>query len=92
MRNHQAMAAHVDGNKTHQMETMSLFSRESLNATIDNSNLLNKSTDGYLYFPIDGLVIRIKCGKHYIHSYLTNTLHIPDISRNNINWSRVHGP
>ena len=92
MRNHQAMAAHVDGNKTHQMETLSLFSRESSKALLSNCNLINKDTDGFLYFPIDGLVIRIKCGKNFIHSYLTNTLHIPDLSRNTMNWSRVHGP
>ena len=92
MRNHQSTAAHIDGNISHEIESLSLYSRESNNTSISKSNLVTCNTDGYLFFPIDGLVIRYKCGVHLIHCNLKNTIHLSDNTRNKINWSRVHGP
>ena len=92
MRNHQSTAAHLDGNISHEIESLSLYSRESNDTSIKKSNLVMSDTDGYLYFPIDGLVIRYKCGEHLIHCNLKHTIHLSDNTRNKINWSRVHGP
>ena len=92
MRNHIAVHGHTDGNTSHPIETLSLFARIPLLSpiTIDTVNIYFK--DGYLYFPIDGIVLKYKVGRHVIHCNLRNTLHIPDDTRNNKNWSKVTGP
>ena len=92
MRNHQATAAHVDGNTSNEIETLSLYSRESDEATLTLCNFLNKNTDGYVYLPIDGISINYKCGKDILHCKFTNTVHLSDNTRNTVNWSKVHGP
>ena len=92
MRNHQSMSAHVDGNKSHEIETITLYTREKEDISNEESNLCTTFNDGFLYFPLDGLIIRYKCGYEIIHCNLTDTLHLSDLSRDIINWSRVHGP
>jgi hypothetical protein len=96
MNNHCALHAHKDGNLSHEVETMTLFGR-SPPSRIDNSNIprnINqlKYKSGYLLFPLDGLVIKMKCNTMNIHCNLKHTLHVPDKSRNSHNWSKVHGP
>ena len=92
MRNHIAVHGHTDGNTSHPVETLSLFARipDGVPPTLDTVHTYFK--DGYLYFPIDGIVVRFNIGKHVIHCNLKNTLHIPDKSRNDKNWSKVTGP
>ena len=92
MRNHESVSAHVDGNTNHEIETLTLFPRIPINS-IDTSYINpNKDMYGYLYFPLDGLVVKYMCGKHIIHCNLKMTLHLPDKSRNSTNWSKLQGP
>ena len=92
MRNHIAVHGHTDGNTSHPVETLSLFARLPMCANVSMETAHTYFKDGYLYFPIDGIVIRYKIGRHIIHCNLKNTLHIPDDSRNDKNWSKVTGP
>ena len=92
MRNHQAVKAHCDGNKSHPIETMTLFGRMPVNVKSMKANVVQSLGEGYLILPLEGLTIKMKCGLDVIHSSLKSTLHLADNSRNTCNWSRVHGP
>lgn len=94
MRNHQACHAHEDGNRSAGIECLSLFGRvlQSMSSDLSMIDLLRNMQDGYLYFPIDGVVARLRCGLDTVHCSLENTLHVADNSRDKHNWSRVHGP
>ena len=81
IRNHEACKCHVDGNTSHHYEILSLFSRAN-----------KPSTDGYLYLPLDNLVIEIKCNVQSLLCNFHNTPHVADSSRNTLNFSKVHGP
>ena len=92
MRNHESVKTHFDGNKSHPVETMSLFGRVSINAKNLSKNSVKDMEDGYLLLPLEGVTIKIQCGYDLIHCSLKSTLHLADNSRNTCNWSRVHGP
>ena len=95
MRNHQALHAHVDGNKSHFMESLALFGRinvEDIYREEELSNVVNNMTAGYLYLPLCGIVLSLPCCTVSVHCRLKKTVHIPDLSRNIHNWSKVHGP
>ena len=92
MRNHQAVKSHYDGNKSHPVETMSLFGRLPVNMTTLTKEYVKNMEDGYLLLPVEGITLRLKCGYDLIHCSLKGTLHLADNSRNTCNWSRVHGP
>ncbi len=92
MRNHQALYAHVDGNKSHCVETLSLFGRVPSNENLSSNRVLSKMKEGYLIFPMDGIAVQMNCGKDLIHCSLQKTLHVADRSRDRHNWSKVHGP
>ena len=88
-RNHQQLKAHVDGNKKNQIETLSLFPRIAENKVVCHNNFDNKMYSGLLYFPMHGFSIYFGCGKDIINCSLKETIHIPDNSRNYVNWSKV---
>lgn len=96
MNNHSALKAHKDGNKSHEVETMTLFGRCHSNMKKNTNSSLVTATkrfkSGYLIFPLDGLVIKMHSSTMNIHCNLKNTLHIPDKSRDTHNWTKVHGP
>jgi hypothetical protein len=94
MRNHQALCAHKDGNKSHFLETMTLFGRERLVPQFqgDYEGMVEKMQEGQLALLYDGVVLSFRCGKDILHMNLDKTVHVPDPSRNCHNWSRVHGP
>ena len=92
MRNHQSVSAHVDGNTNHEIETLTLFPRIAINSTKKTYMSEDKDMYGYLYFPLYALVLKYLCAKHIIHCNLRLTLHLPDSSRNNTNWSKLQGP
>ena len=85
MRNHQPLAAHQDGNKSHYMETMTLFEKD----WGDSDAAVSK---GELHFPFEGLGISIRSCQDVVHSNLSKTIHVPDHRRGEVNWSKVHGP
>ena len=91
MRNHMAVCAHYDGNKSHPVESMTLFGRMATNVQCNNNSCDNQE-DGYLIFPIDGITLKIRCGYDVVHCGLKQTVHLADNTRNSCNWSMVHGP
>jgi ribosomal protein S8 len=96
MNNHSALKAHKDGNKSHEVETMTLFGRCHSSMKNDKKSSTVTPTkrfkSGYLIFPLDGFVIKMHSSTMNIHCNLKNTLHIPDKSRDTHNWTKVHGP
>ena len=81
MRNHQALAVHVDGNRSNPLEIYSIFHR--IGVTRKN---------GMLYLPLDNACIEMKCDEHVAVCSLRRTPHVPDKTRNTHNFSKVHGP
>ena len=92
MRNHQAVKSHFDGNKSHPVETMSLFGRLPIDINNLNVDYLSTMQPGYLILPLEGVTIKMNCGTDLIHCSLKRTLHLADNSRNTCNWTKVHGP
>lgn len=92
MRNHQSVSAHCDGNTNHEIETLALFPRIPVNCDKKVYMSDDKDMFGYLYFPLDAFVIKYLCGHHIIHCNLKLTLHLPDSSRDDMNWSQLQGP
>jgi len=92
MRNHQACAAHVDGNKSHVVESMVYFGR--VNGEKDGAavSVVEQMEDGYVFFPNNKIFTKMKCGKQFMHCSLKKTIHVADESRNKSNMSFVHGP
>ena len=91
MHNHEALCAHTDANKSHPVETLTLYPRLP-----DSDEIYRKSKsdliNGYLSFPLYGFNIELECGFTAIHSSLRETVHLPDNSRSMSNWSKVHEP
>jgi len=81
MRNHEAVRCHCDGNNSHRFEVYSLFHRAGV-----------QCKDGFLYLPLDNVVLKLKCDKHNMVCSLKQTPHVADNSRNHYNFSKVHGP
>ena len=92
MRNHQAVSTHYDGNKSHPVETMSLFGRIPLNINQLKVDYVNTMKAGYLILPMEGVTVEINCGRELIHCSLKSTIHLADNTRNTCNWLKVHGP
>jgi hypothetical protein len=93
MRNHQAVAVHTDGNVSHFLETMVLYGR-TLQGNYGNTydTIVRGFTPGYLYLLQFGIALGFRCGIDICHLQLSETLHVPDRSRDVTNWSAVHGP
>ena len=81
MRNHQAVACHVDGNKCHPYEIYSLFHRDGMD-----------KKDGMIYLPLNNIVLQLECNNHLMVCNFKSSPHAADESRNTHNFSRVHGP
>ena len=81
MRNHQALACHVDTNKSHPLEIYSVFHRVGA-----------VKMNGLLYLPLDNVCIEMICDKNVAVCSLSRTPHVPDQSRNTNNISKTHGP
>ena len=92
MRNHEAVKAHFDGNKSHPVETMTVYGRLAVNRREFKVSEVTTMEKGYLLLPLEGITIQMKCGYDILHCSLKNTLHLADNSRNTCNWTRVHGP
>ena len=77
MRNHQAVTCHCDGNKYHPYKLYSLYHR----ANCEKQN-------GFLYLPLDSVVVEIECDEDLMVCNLTNTPHVADKSRNEYIFSQ----
>ena len=74
MRNHQAVKAHFDGNKSHPVETMSLFGRTPVNSKQLAVDHVKSMECGYLLLPLEGVTIKIQCGYDLLHCSLKSTI------------------
>ena len=83
---------HLDGNKSHPVETMTLFGRISVNLKRMNVEMMKEFDHRYLLLPLEGVTIKLRCGFDIVHCSLKKTVHLADNSRNTCNWSRVHDP
>jgi len=81
MTNYQAIACHCDGNKSHPVEIYTLFSRS-----------YKKEHDGFIYLPLDNCTLKVCANKQTMICNLSHTPHVPDKSRDSLNFSKVHGP
>ena len=91
MHNHKALCAHTDANKSHPVETLTLYPRLPDTDAIHKTQKSDLSP-GYLIFPLYGFTIQMVCGYSVLHCSLSSTVHLPDRSRSMSNWSKVHGP
>jgi len=79
-RYHQALACHPDRHHENQpFEIYSLLQR-----------CRQKKTCGLLYLPLDNLCAKIRANDEMMVCKFTSTPHVPDHSRNTLNFSRVH--
>ena len=93
MRNYSALAAHVDGNKSHEVETLAYNGRVFPAEVRDNHSLIiDEFSPAYLFCCYAGVVISVNVGRQIIHCNLKSILHVPDSSRNFTNYSRAYGP
>lgn len=94
MRNHEALKCHVDGNKSHWMESMTLFPKVAANDDRPSSEIMRyvERVPGVLSFPFLGFGMRMRCGRDVLHLKLKDTPHVADGTRGVYNWSWVHGP
>lgn len=93
MRNHEALAAHTDANKSHSVESMQAFGRvEPRNAHLSKTSQVERFRDAYLCALWQMVAMRMRCGRDIWHLSLSNTYHVPDRSRDRYNVTWVHGP
>ena len=92
MRNHQSVKTHYDANRSHPVESMSLFGRIPVNTYTLTADYVDSMEAGFLILPLEGVTIKINCGKDLLHCCLKSTVHCADNTRNTCNWSKVHGP
>lgn len=93
MRNHQALYAHVDGNKSHFVESMTLFGKVSRDETATDTTIVQENlVRGRLGLIWHGFCLEMAPGRDVVHLQLSRTLHAADPTRNSENWTSVHGP
>jgi hypothetical protein len=92
MRNHQALHAHTDTNRSHPVESMMLFGKVPQDNKQQSTTIVQEMTNGRLIQPYERLVWELKCGYDVLHSRFSVTYHLSDSTRGVRNWSYVHGP
>jgi hypothetical protein len=93
MRNHQALSTHIDSNKSHPLESYTLWGKvPMINYGDCTSRLVGGMVPGKLSLPNIGVALVSRCGRDAWHLVLNDTMHAADPSRDQYNWSWVHGP
>ena len=95
MRNHQALATHIDKNTSHPLESYTLWGKVPMindNHGYCTSRLVGGMVSGKLSLPNVGVALVSRCGRDAWHLVLNDTMHAADPSRDQYNWSWVHGP
>ena len=90
--NMEAIAAHKDGNTSHEVETLTYLPRQWSVSSFNGCDASSKCRHGYLFVPELALHLKMKTGIETMHCNLSRYYHVPDDSRNNCNFSEVHGP
>jgi hypothetical protein len=84
--------SHVDGNPSHLVETMTVFGRVPHNDWRGDSAIVRRMKPALLLLPYQKLVCKLVPGRDILHCKLLYSHHCADNSRNNQNYSCVHGP
>ena len=92
MRNYQPIAAHTDTNKSHPLESYTLFGKVPSNDVRSSNDIVGALTPGILSLPLLGIAFLVRCNLDVLHLQLRDTIHLSDDSRGRDNWSWVHGP
>ena len=93
MRNHQALVAHMDANKSHPLETMQVYGRlDPSLAHLGKTKQVTFFRDAVLCVLWQMIGLRTRCGRDVWHLSFGGTHHLPDRSRDHSNFSWVHGP
>jgi hypothetical protein len=92
MRNHQALGTHTDGNKSHYIESYTVWGKVPVNDKRSSTKIVEEMVPAKLGLPHYGLALLSRCGRDVWQLQLKNTMHSADPSRNMYNWSWVHGP
>jgi len=93
MKNYEPVAAHQDGNSSHYLESMTIFAKLPMPRQGQScTSLVSQMVPGILAVPMHGFAFKITCGRDVLHSRLTGTVHVADYTRNDRNFSWVHGP
>jgi hypothetical protein len=92
MKNFVQLGSHVDGNRSHLVETMTVFGRVPHNDSRSNSDIVSEMKPALLLLPYQKLVCKLVPGRDILHCKFLASHHLPDYSRNNQNYSCVHGP
>jgi hypothetical protein len=93
MRNHQALAVHVDANKSHSVESMQAFGRVDPSLShLGKTRQVSYFRDAILCALWQMVALRVRCGRDIWHLSFGNTHHLPDRSRDKHNFTWVHGP
>ena len=93
MRNHEPLAVHCDGNKSHLLESMTGFPRYAkTDYHRSATDILKDCQKMYLAAPFDGFCMGIQPGKDAVALQFARTWHAPDHSRGEKNTSFCHGP
>lgn len=102
--NHSALSAHVDGNRGSNIETLSLIGRLPISTSesfiedkaekkIKSKSMYHKilkdMKGGFLFLPMDGIIIKISIGDMLLNCNFDNTIHLPDLERGIYNFSRT---
>jgi hypothetical protein len=92
MRNHQALFAHTDTNRSHPVESMMVFGKVPEGDKRESTTIVDHMTNGMLIQPYERIVWELRCGRDVLHCRFSVTYHLSDLSRGSSNWSYVHGP
>lgn len=92
MRNHQALFAHTDTNRSHPVESMMVFGKVPEGDKRESTTIVDHMTNGMLIQPYERIVWDLRCGRDVLHCRFSATYHLSDLSRGSSNWSYVHGP
>ena len=92
MKNYEALGAHVDKNKAHPLESYTVFGRVGNSSKRTTEETIRNMRPGLLALPHQGIYLKTQCGVDVWHLQLRHTVHIADDSRDQDNWSWVHGP
>jgi hypothetical protein len=94
MRNHMAVAAHVDGNRSHCLESMTVYGRVAKSDKRTPKRIMDymkSKQSGGLAIIHHGIYAKVEPGSLF-HLQLKDSYHAADHSRGFLNWTRVHGP
>ena len=80
-RNHQPVAAHMDGNPNHFLESMILLPVVATNEERSSSRIAREAPKGILCCPLRGVAFEITSGRDALQLQFENTIHCSDSER-----------